>query len=122
MKKGTTGTHYKAEERRRDQVFSLRLTASEMAELRAKADLEGKPLGAWMVETCMHKRVKGYVRPEAAPEHPEQPTAAPTEADEGIPGQTSLADMGFSDARVLRGRSDSGPEDSVDPTGGIANE
>lgn len=122
MKKGTTGTHYKAEEYRRDQVFSFRCTAAEMAELREKARLEGKPLGDWLLQIALRKRVKGYVRPEAAPEHPEQPTAAPTEADEGIPGQTSLADMGFSDARVERGRSDSSPEDSVDPTGGIANE
>lgn len=106
MKKGTTGTHYKAEERRRDQVFSLRLTAAEMAELREKARLLGLPLGEYLVESGIRRRVKGYVKPEAAP------------ADEQIPGQMEIDLTNAVNGRVDRGRAESGPDDFGDFTGG----
>ena len=46
----------------RDQKFTFRATAAEMDVLRAKAKLEGKPLGTWIVETCLLRRVKGYTK------------------------------------------------------------
>lgn len=110
MKKGTTGTHYKAEEYRRDQVFSFRCTAAEMAELREKARLEGKPLGDWLLQIALRKRVKGYVRPEAAP------------ADEQIPGQMEIDLTNAVNGRVDRGRAESRPDDFGDFTGGTVNE
>lgn len=102
VKKGTTGTHYKAEERRRDQVFSLRLTAAEMAELREKARLLGLPLGEYLVESGIRRRVKGYVKPEAAPE------------DEQIPGQMKFDVVNRVNDRVTRGRTESSQDDFGD--------
>lgn len=102
MKKGTTGTHYKAEEYRRDQVFSFRCTAAEMAELREKARLEGKPLGDWLLQIALRKRVKGYVKPETAP------------AEAEIPGQIELDITNAVNARVDRGRTENSQDDFGD--------
>lgn len=40
----------------------VQFDVSHMDVLRAKAKLEGKPLGTWIVETCLLRRVKGYTK------------------------------------------------------------
>lgn len=80
MRKGTTGTHYKPTGRR-DQSFTLRLTADELTMIRDKAQLSGLSVGDFIVQTCSGKRVPGYQKPKAT-------------APDDVKGQLSLDDIG----------------------------
>lgn len=92
MRKGTTGTHYKPTGRR-DQSFTLRLTADELTMIREKAQLSGLSVGDFIVQTCSGKRVPGYQKPKTAPV-------------DDIKGQLSLDDLKTDacDADVIPGR------------------
>lgn len=81
MKKGTAGTHYKAE--RKENGLYLRLSSSDSDMIRGKAEAAGLSITEFIVSACSARRVPGYKKSKTA-----------EAAGDEIPGQLSLDDLG----------------------------
>ena len=58
MQKGTTGTHYKAQEVRKTESVLVRMTAADMQKIKEKAELEGMSVSAFLLDAGLRRRVK----------------------------------------------------------------
>lgn len=80
MRKGTSGTHYKAE--RKTKAFTIRLSESDLQMIRDKAELSGTSAADFIISACAGKRVPGYKKPEPI-------------QDDNLPGQMDIMNYNF---------------------------
>lgn len=83
MQKGTKGVHYKPANELRTKTLNIRVTASQLAQIKAKAMDEGLTTSAWVIKTLMDstKTSQEETAPTATPA-PEQAQSAPSQTDQ----------------------------------------
>lgn len=83
MQKGTKGVHYKPASELRTKTLNIRVTASQLALIKAKAMDDGLTTSAWVIKTLMDSTNKPQeeTSPTATPA-PEQAHSAPSQTDQ----------------------------------------
>ena len=83
MQKGTKGVHYKPANELRTKTLNIRVTASQLAQIKAKAMDDGLTTSAWVIKTLMDstKTSQEETAPTATPA-PEQAHPAPSQTDQ----------------------------------------
>lgn len=83
MQKGTKGVHYKPASELRTKTLNIRVTASQLALIKAKAMDDGLTTSAWVIKTLMDSTNKPQeeTSPTATPA-PEQAHPAPSQTDQ----------------------------------------
>lgn len=83
MQKGTKGVHYKPASELRTKTLNIRVTASQLALIKAKAMDDGLTTSAWVIKTLMDstKTSQEETAPTATPA-PEQAQSAPSQTDQ----------------------------------------
>lgn len=83
MQKGTKGVHYKPANELRTKTLNIRVTASQLAQIKAKAMDDGLTTSAWVIKTLMDstKTSQEETAPTATPA-PEQAQSAPSQTDQ----------------------------------------
>lgn len=62
MQKGTTGTHYLADDKRKTVAVIVRFTASEMEKIKEKAALSGVPVSVYLAQSGLRRRVRVQIQ------------------------------------------------------------
>lgn len=83
MQKGTKGVHYKPASELRTKTLNIRVTASQLALIKAKAMDDGLTTSAWVIKTLMDSTnaAQEETSPTAMPA-PEQAHSAPSQTDQ----------------------------------------
>lgn len=83
MQKGTKGVHYKPASELRTKTLNIRVTASQLALIKAKAMDDGLTTSAWVIKTLMDSTNKPQeeTSPTETPA-PEQAQSAPSQTDQ----------------------------------------
>ena len=82
MQKGTKGVHYKPANELRTKTLNIRVTASQLALIKAKAMDEGLTTSAWVIKTLMDSANKPQEDTAQATPAPEQAQSAPSQTDQ----------------------------------------
>lgn len=82
MQKGTKGVHYKPASELRTKTLNIRVTASQLALIKAKAMDDGLTTSAWVIKTLMDSANKPQEETAPKTPAPEQAQSAPSQTDQ----------------------------------------